>query len=374
MKFSPDGRYVSAVSWDEAVWLWDVQTGQRVYAWGHRQAMGAVFSPDGSQIVSYGYDLVRVWDTATHAEIAALDNFLSHLFSSALSSSGALLATNSDFGRVQVWNVMSGEELATFYPSDDPGWGVAFSPDGLRVVSGGNYNTVYVWNLDSGTQDRVLTGEARVFDLAFSGSRLVAGSTGGTVQMWNMTTGHLDAAWVQGNESDWCGDGECIINSVAFSPDGSLVAGGSDDGTVWVWEVETGEVHAALNARLDWPPVRSVTFSPDGSLIAAAHATSSLDPSSPADIQVWDAVTGHELFVLHAGPDHLNSLAFSPDGSMLASLGDDGQLRLWNVAARTQVAALPGHTMWGRYVGFTPDGTRLISTGLDGTIRIWGIP
>lgn len=377
VEFSPDGRYLLAASRDEVAWLWDVQTGQRVYVWGQSRAAGAVFSPDGAQIVSYSADLVRVWDAATRAEIAHLDRFLPQISSAALSPSGALMATNNDFGLVQVWDLASGEERAAFYPTDDPGWGVAFSPDGSQLASGGHMATVYVWDPGTGAQKRVLTGEHMVSDLAFSpdGSRLAAGTTEGTVQVWDTATGHMTGAWVQGDAGDWYADVPDFINSIAFSPDSALVASGSEDGSVWVWDVNTGSLHTAWNARLEWPPVQAVTFSPDGSLVAAAHTRWLRSAHLPtADIQVWDVATGRELFVLHTGPESLDSLAFSPDGSLLVSLDDNGQIRLWEVATRMQRAALPGHTRWGSYVGFTPDGARLLSTGLDGTIRIWGVP
>jgi len=164
------------------------------------------------------------------------------------------------------------------------------------------------------------------------------------------------------------------VNSVAFSPDGKLIAVGSGcyhrdehrEGHLSVWDVSTGRL---LYDRADsGMNLLSVAFSPDGRLIATGlGAYSSQDPGR---LKLWDAKSGTEVHSIAAPPGGVNSVAFSPDGHRLA-LACSGVIELWQVDPPKKLHELRGHTSWVYSVAFSPDGARLATGGWDKTIKIW---
>ncbi|KAL4813122.1 hypothetical protein BDW67DRAFT_168863 [Aspergillus spinulosporus] len=194
-----------------------------------------------------------------------------------------------------------------------------------------------------------------------------------------------------------------LVQSVAFSPDGQLLASSSNDRTVRIWDTAMGSLQQTLechsgslesvtfphggwllvsgsNDETVWPqdmvtkgidqPVRghskgtfSVAFSPDGQLLASG--------SGDKIVRLWDTATGslQQILESHSGP--VLSVAFSPDGSLLASSWGDGTVRLWGTATRGLQHTLKGHTGPISSVAFSPDG-KLLASGSGGrTIQLW---
>jgi hypothetical protein len=153
------------------------------------------------------------------------------------------------------------------------------------------------------------------------------------------------------------------VNSVAFSPDGRLLASGSGDRTIKLWEVASGSLVRTLTGHTDW--VNSVAFSPDGRLLASG--------SGDRTIKLWEVATGSLVRTLSGHTDWVSSVAFSPDGRLLASGSGDKTIKLWEVATGSLVRTLSGHTDWVRSVAFSPDGRLLASGSGDKTIKLWEV-
>ena len=150
------------------------------------------------------------------------------------------------------------------------------------------------------------------------------------------------------------------VNAVAFSPDGTRVASGSDDYTVRIWEVATGKELLAI----DQPGfVTGVAFAPSGAQVAAANTDGS--------VEIWDAASGAEVLRIEAHDGYVLSVAFSPDGAHLASSGDDYLVRVWDAATGEAQVTLEGHEAAVNGVAYSPDGTRMASASDDATVRIW---
>ena len=189
------------------------------------------------------------------------------------------------------------------------------------------------------------------------GSLLASGSSDGTILLWDMRSRERVATFgvaILERHTDG-------VAAVSFSPDGSLLASGLGDRTVLLWDVATREQVATLGHRL-W--VNAVSFSPDGTLLASGlwHRT----------VLLWDVATREQVATLEGHTNVVYSVSFSPDGALLATGGWDGMVILWDVLTREKIIAF-GHTDAIRSVSFSPDGTTLAAGGQDGTILLWNV-
>ncbi len=151
------------------------------------------------------------------------------------------------------------------------------------------------------------------------------------------------------------------VSAVAFSPDGWLIASGSADSKVRVWDAATGAKQRVLRGHSDW--VCAVAFSPDSRLIVPG--------SEDKTVRVWDAATGAERRLLRGHSHCVNALAFSPDGRLIASGSGDWTVRVWDAATGAKRRVLRGHLHCVSAVAFSPDGRLIASGSIDKTVRGW---
>ncbi|WP_111830708.1 NACHT domain-containing protein [Actinomadura madurae] len=207
---------------------------------------------------------------------------------------------------------------------------IAFSPDGARfAVSGGGLG---------GRSPEYTRGRCRIFDTATGGeiARIV--------------------------HDDW-------VQAVAFSPDGGRLATGSHYGTTKIWDATTGDELLVIS-NIGW--VHSVAFSPDGTCLATG--TSGVWPADPdhCPAEIWDATTGQALARLHTAPgratvDGVNSVSFSPDGTVLAA-GTHRATVLWDALTGAETLRIKEGA---RQLEFTPDGSMLLTAGPGLYTRLW---
>ena len=145
--------------------------------------------------------------------------------------------------------------------------------------------------------------------------------------------------------------------------DRGVLASGSKDTTVRLWDMESGKTRHVLKGHTRM--VTAVAFSPDGRIIATS--------ADDRLIRLWDVATGKEKAVLKGHRDDVHGLAFAPDGKTLASASGDYTVRLWDLASEKEVASLAGHTEAVNDVAFSPDGKTLASAGWDKTVRLWDV-
>lgn len=219
---------------------------------------------------------------------------------------------------------------------------------------------------------------------------LAAGSKDRTINVWDVKTAQ-SAARLRGHKIS--------INTVAFSPDGRKLASGAGDTSIRLWEIPNGKtLHTIGGVNSPQTPVKvlpaprrgedinevqmgndgdvepeiirgsvlSVAFSPDGTKLASA----SMD-----GVRLWHVGTGKLLAALTDEEDAAGfSVAFSPDGAKLASGSWDNTVELWDVSTQKHIAAFQGHTGNVWTVAFSPDGTKLASGSDDGTVLLWNAP
>lgn len=153
------------------------------------------------------------------------------------------------------------------------------------------------------------------------------------------------------------------IFSITFSPDGKLLAAGTTDNEIRVWQAADRKQLLICQGHTAW--VRSVVFSPNNDIFASG--------SSDHTIRLWDADTGQCLQTLRGHSDRVRSIAFSPDGATLVSGSDDQTIRLWDVQSGQQLELLQGHSNSVRSISFSPHSDQIVSGSEDRTVRLWNV-
>ncbi len=336
--FSPDGASLAASG--SSVGLWDVKTGKALAApsgFGDEIHNLAV-SPDGTRLVTSSNSISQ-WDITARLPLASLVTHGPDYYHRGLAFSpdGSLLALSANSEEIWLWDVKSGQKKATLKSGANS---LAFSPDGLMLAATtGDQNTVLVWDVKT-NQKKYTFSAKKPAGLAFSpdGTWLAAGQTDGLTLVWDLKTGKSQTLTAPGSRS---ADYSSIYTSVAFSPDGKLLVTCANAGdSVFVWDVQTWQQRNILSASSP----ESVAFSPDGSVLAVASSAnmSSMSGNSVLlPVLVFDVQTGEELAVLQAHMRYVRSVAFSADGTVLASASDDGTVVLWSIPPAAVQAATP---------------------------------
>lgn len=295
------------------VWPTDA-TGDR--AW----SVALAVAPGGAWLATGEEDgTVRLWHAATGRPFATLVGHRGPVNAVAVAADGAWLATAGEDRTVRRWDVLTGTERGRMTGHRDAVHALAVAADGRVVATGGADRTVRLWDVATGRLSTTLTGHADVVtDLAISvdGRRIVTTSEDNTVRLWHV--GLNDPQWIGGapGRGGRAGDFSAALASVSLARDGTWLATGGYDHAVRLWTVGAEAAPVVLTGHHD--TVTSVAIGPDDGRLASV--------SDDGTLRVWDVATGTEVGRADAGCP-LEAVRWGPDGRSLFVAGADGPAR-----------------------------------------------
>ena len=390
LAFSPDGRFLASGSNSGSGGLWIIATGQKVALTDALPPTSALrFSEDGKTLLSlkkWGDSISQLDITTGKENRKQIKDITRRTFIRPVVHALTYnkFAVGGQDGEIELWN-MTGKKLSTLSGHEGRHvFALAFSPDGTQLASGGADTTVHLWDVSKNDEPTILNQHSGwVNALAFSpnGKILASGSPDKIVQLWDTATGKPLTTFTDHIEG---------ISTLMFSPDGATLASASTDGTVKFWDINTGTTlptRIAGHTRL----IKTVTFLKNSTTLASVAFN--------GVITLWDLQTSQKTdFQMNQVPrsgfpqlsQHvLHALAFSPDGTQLASIGSEAQvlfeagsgiirteyysderlIQLIDVRTGRELQSLMGARV-SDFVTFSPDGKTVAFGGKD-RIRMW---
>ena len=388
--FDPTGRVLAVGDISGTIWLYRISDGQLLCkCQGHTHWIRAVtFSPDGQRLVSGSWDwTVRVWEVQTGRCLKTFQGHHQQLTSVAFSPNGKLIASSSYDGLIKLWSMKTGQCIRSLQGCDGDFqvvFSVCFSVDGKILASGAADATVKFWDIQTGRQVKVLDHlPNHVWALAWEMDTVAVGCSDGSLQLWQVSSGQC-LHTLEGHAG--------LIFSIAFSPDGQMLASSGTDGVVKLWNTCTGQLRKTLRGHQGF--IWSVAFSPD--------AQSLVSGSFDRTVRFWDIQTGQCLKIFRGYYNIIFSIEFLGNNRFLMSNHfSDNTLRLWDLQTGDCVQVMQGHTDWITGIGLAldplpldsptkdhtqaprwpaahanesvlPRGT-LVTSGHDSTIRLWDL-
>jgi WD40 repeat protein/uncharacterized caspase-like protein len=440
LALSPDGRLLATVELiGDVVKVWDVHRGRSVHTLEADDPHGVAFSADGRRLAAAASNYVRIWDAERGDRIR--DVPIEGPTEVAFDPSGRTWAVGDSRGGVSVFDATRDERVRRFRVGLIPA-ALEFADGGKTLIASGGRKVVRL-DVESGRTEllvdtageivrdavldrggrilRVTSGreaQEHIWDTALGGViRRIAPS--GDVQAYGASRdgrwsargtmeGHVTLWDLSRGREQWSRQLHAKpVQAIAFSPDGELIATGSDDKTIRLWRVDTGQAVATLPHEeilsgiafsddgrkiaavqyideevILWSlptrrrtgvlrhddSVHAAVFSPDGRLVATAQ--SFIDDGR--QIKIWDA-TGLELLhvLVERRTGWSKGLAFTPDGRQLALVRSDGSLALWELGSRERVTVVADHAGGVNRIRFGPSGRIMVTSSADGTVRLW---
>lgn len=367
---SPDGTKMVTGSWDHMARVWDVKTQGLLLKLPHEglYVHSVAWSPDGNVIVTTGNDedaKIRFWNAETGEQIGKADGHTDSVVKARFSPDGSLLLTCSYDETAKLWNIrnpQAPEELHTFEGHSWWVWDGAFSPqfdlrknpDSNRIVTVGQDGKAIVWKLEPDF------GDAATFQVAYQESSSVG---------------------IKVTQEAIFADHDGPIYTVAFAPNGELIASAGYDKRILLWsvnnvpEVSLDELLAGKRESADFDvleghtaPVQSLAFSKEGDILVSGGRDNAVKVWSLKDLKAIKTLRGH-----YSG---VRSVALSADGRNVISGGQDNRAIVWSLDNYEEFRVLNGRTFAGHddailAATFSNDGDEILTASRDRTARTW---
>ncbi len=396
LRWSPSGRYIATPGHDESIKIWDAEYGriERVLR-GHRAtALSVEWSPDEKQLVSAGDDAtIKVWPLDVLGPHQSIANAHRRVLGVRFTPDGSgLISGGGRYGpesspRIKLWKGSNNELVRSFAEGERRILSLDVSPDGKRLAAGSNRSELKIYDVASGKQLQHVEGvKGAVFGLSWSPNAeklAVAQGDRPYLSLWD----------VRGEEPKRLPIGsrhEHRINAVSFHPQGHELATAGHDGTVRVIDPRTGEELAVFCSEHIAGKLRN---RPASQILRTYPLPSNASTPLRPDHRSWSVVWSHGgrrlawtsgrflilrdmeanlgFSVLDGHASSIRSVAWSPNGSRIATGSNGGVIRLWSPADGACALALGGHLGHVHDLRWSPDSYKLAAACGDGTVRIF---
>ena len=417
LAFSADGLTLASGSCAGTIRVWDVASGAQrgplvVRTDWVDHISRLAFSPDGTSLVSAAANhVVKLWDLRTLCETKRAEELPGRLLDIGFCADDAIVLCARD-GTPVFWSVSEGRQMDkpqrhTTWSSTGSVWMTPLSPDGTKVMVRGK-GRVVLWNIDSMKKMGCLrseSGGSAVLCFNSQGTTLAFGRWE-TVEVWDTAEGQ-PVAFLEGHSS--------YVTTLAFSQSGDILAVGSADGRMKLWDWRVGEERPTLDAHCPSKPGPNkplhvlAAFTPDGKLATGARDGKEVklwqlpqgreiatlpaaglrcfsadgrsfvtrDPWKPDSetrpLRIWDTSGGHEKPVVVESPRNVVREVFGPNRELLATAHTDGTIRIWDAATGAERQQLSHQEKRIADLAFSPEGESLILLGEDGRLTSIGL-
>jgi WD40 repeat protein len=370
LAFAPDGRSLLTASTIadprpayKFTW-WDVRTHKELKSFRVTAATEPVrtfhfLSRDGKTLFvapQHEATYIKAIDANSGKEQFPRQGHIAPLHVVAIGPDGCIAASAGRDWAVKLWDLRTGRVLHSLNAHTGAVCGLAFSSDGKLLASGSRDGTIAIWEVASGNEIRALHGHSRStsrIQFGPDGRTIAAGVEGGLVKLWDVSTGNVTRV-LSGHTG--------AVHCVAFSADGKRLASGGEDHVVLLHDL----AHGGAKKLVITSKVNDLAFVPSGNALAAVC------DGPESTVRLWNLESLQETtFRGHSGPIH--GLAFSSSEPLLATCGDDGTVRLWNLADQVHRPRTIGPGPFGgpvRSVAFTPDGRYLATANANGMVYL----
>ncbi len=340
------------------------------------------FGPEGRRVLFGSWDgTARLVDITSGGKPLTVSHG-SFVHAVAFAHSGRLFATAGNDRVIRIWDASTGKLQRTLDGHEDGVVSVAFSHDDRWLLSSSYDKTARIWDVQSATALAVLQGHTWwVWQAVFSpdASQIVTSGQDGRAIVWSVVEG-VDGVTCK-MLTEFSGH-DAPVHTARFSPTGLEVVSGGEDGSLLVWkpaDVQPVDLAARIAGLPEPKPacraldghdatVNDVAYSADGRLIASSGDDNVL--------KIWDASSGSLIKTLRGHGGRVRSCDFSPDGRFLVSGGHDAQAKVWSLDGYREVRVLKGHLLRGHSdivlsARFSPDGKQVATSSRDRTARTW---
>jgi WD40 repeat protein/transcriptional regulator with XRE-family HTH domain len=365
LAWSPDGSTLASSSRDTTICLWDTQhASARVVLQGHTAEVYSVaFTPDSTRLLSGSDDgSLRRWNLASRQCVRIMQGYTASLLDVDWSPDGKQLVSGGTDMLVTIWDAAGGTQPRVLYGHRGVVSGVGWSPDGRWLASSAWDDVISLWNPTTGARVERLQNpdDPNTF---FSGAtwspdgqRLASGTYLHGVVIWDMNA--YRHRWIGQETQTW-------IRHVSWSPDGTRLVGGGDDGYVYVWDASAGTLLQRMQRH--YGEVTSMAWNSAGTQLASGSSG-----RESGELFLWEVQSGTRLRTFEGHPGMVSAVAWDRKRDLLIS-GGDGVLRWWEIHSGECVRMQEAHQGVVQALKVSPDGSMLASCGDDGAITLWNL-